>query len=699
MRRNKVDLQNSQQKIDLFVPDTQVSMMVENKMMNLPDNFDIDDAKNMLLDARPQDLFTEPEDFVKELLMMLKRPENFALTCKLLFNLDLHPFQLCIQNELWRRKFPMLIMSRGASKSWSLGLYAILKAVFDQGSKIIITGSGFRQSKIVFDYMEQIWKSSPILQNLTGRSIRQGPKRNPDSCNFYIGDSEVLAIPIGMGDKIRGLRANVILADEFAKIPREIFEVVIKGFAATSANPVERVKDMHRIEVLQSLGMLTEANEELENIGFGNQIIISGTADYAFNHFYDYWKRYKEIIQSQGDIGRLQELFHGDVPDGFDWTQYSVFRIPWTILPKGFLDEAQIAQAKATIHISFYRMEYACVWLADSDGFFKRSTIESCVTNKPIQLPSGPVHFSARIHGDIEKTYVYGIDPASERDNFAIVILEACEDHCRIVYCWTANRQQLRKNKEVRTDRSFYAYCARKIRNLMKTFPTEHIGIDSQGGGIVIGETLHDSNEIESGEYPIWPYIVRQQEDPFWWEQAKKPTDSEAGLHSLHMVQFAKPDFTVEANHGLRKDFETKTILFPYFDPVAIATATAQDKMADRKYDNLEDCMREIEELKDELSTIEHTQSINGRDRWDTPEIIKPGGKKGRLRKDRYSALVIANMIARTMLHEKPMLDYQFAGGFVGQSKKEKRNSGAMYVGPDNFVKGLNNYSYGSVRR
>src|SRR5690606_35313115 len=72
--------------------------------------------------------------------------------------------------------------------------------------------------------------------------------------------------------------------------------------------------------------------------------------------------------------------------------------------------------------------------------------------------------------------------------------------------------------------------------------------------------------------------------------------------------------------------------------------------------DTLEDCIFEIEELKNELTTIVMTSTSTGqgaRNRWDTPEskdmITK---KKGRLRKDRYSALLIANMIARQMAYE-----------------------------------------------
>merc|ERR1711966_387810 len=67
-------------------------------------------------------------------------------------------------------------------------------------------------------------------------------------------------------------------------------------------------------------------------------------------------------------------------------------------------------------------------------------------------------------------------------------------------------------------------------------------------------------------------------------------------------------------------------------------------------YDSLGDCIMDVEELKNELTTIVMTQTSTGpnaRDRWDTPEVKMHGGKRGRLRKDRYSSLVIANMLAR----------------------------------------------------
>ena len=107
--------------------------------------------------------------------------------------------------------------------------------------KIIVVGAAFRQSKVLFEYMDTIWKNAPILRDLCGSN--SGPRRDVDRCVMHIGDSTITCLPLGDGSKIRGQRANDIIADEFASIPREIFENVVAGFAAVSASPIEKVKE------------------------------------------------------------------------------------------------------------------------------------------------------------------------------------------------------------------------------------------------------------------------------------------------------------------------------------------------------------------------------------------------------------------------------------------------------------------------
>ena len=620
------------------------------------------------------------EDFHLKLTWLMMQPEYFYFICKEILNVELLPVQALMLQEMWQRKFPMLIASRGFGKSFILSVYAILRCLLMPGRKIIVVGAAFRQSKILFEYMDTIWKNAPLLRNIVGAN--GGPRRDVDMCRMHIGSSTVTCLPLGDGSKIRGQRANDIIADEFASIPREIFENVVAGFAAVTASPVENVKYIAAKKRAEELGQEIYLDDD-EVLSHGNQIILSGTAFYDFNHFSEYWKKWRSIIQSRGNTKKLEEIFGGEeIPHGFDWTQYSIIRIPFELLPQGFMDDAQVARSRATVHSGIYEMEFGACFSSDSNGFFKRSLIESCVASpeNTITFPSGEVKYHAITKGNSDVKYVYGIDPASEVDNFSIIIIGLWSDHRRIVYCWTTTRtdhkEKIKAGLVKETD--FYSYCARKIRDLMKVFPCAEIAMDAQGGGIAVMEALHDKDKIQEGEVALWPTIDEDKE---------KDTDGEPGLHVLEMIQFAKSDWVVEANHGMRKDFEDKALLFPYFDSATIGLAISDDKIKDRKYDTLEDCVMEIEELKDELSMIIMTQTTTGRDKWDTPEVKIAGGKKDRLRKDRYSALLMANMSARTIQRTPTPPPFEHLGGFATYIKNQ--DDGPDFVGPAWFTENM----------
>ena len=632
-------------------------------------------------------LNSSDEEFHLKLTWLMTRPEYFSFLVKQIFNIQLLPSQSLILLELWNRKFPMLIASRGFGKSFMLSLYCMLRALLLPGRKVVVVGAAFRQSKVLFEYMETIWNNSPILRDICDGN--SGPRRDVDRCVMRINDSRITCLPLGDGQKIRGQRANDIISDEFASIPRDIFETVVAGFAAVSSDPIENVKRLAAEKKAKELGVEIEDEDESTLEDKDNQIILSGTAYYDFNHFAAYWKRWKSIINSKGNPSKLRDVFGGeDAPENFDWTEYSIMRIPYELLPQGFMDASQVARSKATVHAGIYQMEFGAVFTRDSEGFFKRSLIESCVTDEryedktPITEKDGsPICFNAQLHGSKDKRYIFGVDPASEVDNFSIIVLEFNPDHRKIVHCWTTTRSEHREKvkKGYSTETDFYSYCARKIRDLMKLFPCIHIAMDAQGGGIAVMESLHDKDKIKEGETAIWPIID---------EDKPKDTDDERGLHILEMCQFAKYDWLAEANHGLRKDLEDKALLFPMFDPVSLGLANVDDGMRGRMYDTLEECVMDIEELKDELSMIQMTQTPSGRDRWDTPEVIVAAGKKSKMRKDRYSALIMANMSARVLARLPIPEEYKFFGGFASslpKDSKQKENKN-LYSGPAWFT-------------
>ena len=101
-----------------------------------------------------------------------------------------------------------------------------------------------------------------------------------------------------------------------------------------------------------------------------NKCIISGTAEYYFNHFYTEWVKQKSIIESRGDINKIREIFGGEIPNAFDWRDYCIVRIPYSLLPKGFMDDKVIARAKAQMTKALYLKEYEAVFVEDSDGLW-----------------------------------------------------------------------------------------------------------------------------------------------------------------------------------------------------------------------------------------------------------------------------------------------------------------------------------------
>src|SRR5210317_963791 len=212
------------------------------------------------------------DDFHLKLAYLMTRPEYLSFTASHILGINLLPSQALILHEIWNRKFPMLIASRGFGKSFMLSLYAVLRALILPRRKIVVVGAAFRQSKVIFEYMETMWRNSSMLRDIC--EADSGPRRDTDRCVLRLNDSTITCLPLGDGQKIRGQRANDILADEFASIPREIFENVVAGFAAVSSDPVANVKRIASEKKAQELGITLEEGGKQKEDKKDNQIIL-----------------------------------------------------------------------------------------------------------------------------------------------------------------------------------------------------------------------------------------------------------------------------------------------------------------------------------------------------------------------------------------------------------------------------------------
>jgi len=222
--------------------------------------------------------------------------------------LRLLPFQSVMLWMLWNKKFPMILAARGGSKTFMLALYALVRAILCPGSEIIIVGSGLRQSMKVFGYIVKLYNQSPLIQEAIKKFDRSvgvqhsGPRIVMTGPYMKVGLSTITALPIGDGEKIRGQRATQILVDEFASINEAIFETVIRPFAAVHVNPEERVYVEGFCNRLRQLGANDEMIDQILSLqGYGNQIVLTGTASYEFNHFFKHYQSYRMIVASKGD--------------------------------------------------------------------------------------------------------------------------------------------------------------------------------------------------------------------------------------------------------------------------------------------------------------------------------------------------------------------------------------------------------------
>lgn len=475
----------------------------------------------------------------------------------------------------------------------------------------------------------------------------------------------------------------------------DIFETVISGFGAVSSAPEKNVKRIAAEKLAKKMNLrLSDFENFIEpSSALDNQIVISGTAYYDFNHFSKYHDKWKAIIKTRGDRKKLKDLFGGDeLSDSFKSEDYSIIRLPYELIPEGFMDDAQISRSKATMHSGNFEMEFGGIFSKDSLGFFKRTLVESCTIDEDRKITidnkdyyNDKTFFEPKMYGDKNKTYVMGVDPAIAADNFAIVMLEVDPPFRKIVYCWVTNKKDHMEKIRLGLvqEHNYYAYAARKIRELCKQFNCVRIAIDSEGGGRAILESLRDEDKLRPGDLPIYHII-----DP---DKPNFEEDGMAGLHIIDEISFSNGTWVSDANHGMKKDMEDNVLLFPFIDSISFAEASYEDEEASRLYDTEQQNIRDIEEIKNELITIVVTETKTGRESFDTPEIKTGTGRKGRMKKDRYSALLMANMTGREMMNTNNVEVVMSPGGFASSVTSKDKGNGVLFTGPSFIADKLSN--------
>jgi len=515
-----------------------------------------------------QSLLDDP-DFInrsEELLEFYRQyPEIAAFD---LLRVELSPIQKVVLRSMWFRDYVIAIMCRGSGKTFLNAVFACLKAMLYPGHRVGLLAPTFRQSKFVFDECSRIYQRSPIMRDACERK----PTNQSDNCYIKFkatgtkNPSMIQAIPLGDGTKIRGSRFYTILCDEFPHIPEEIFNMVIRPMAATVAEPMENVRKLARQKEMLSKGLITQ--EEIDKDTVTNQIIITSSGYFTFNHMYKLYCAYKDEMEKGND-------------------KYAVYRVPYNLLPDGFLDQKSIEAAQREMSSLEFRMEYEAAFIPDTDAFYKASLLEACSNTG----------FSTRVAGEYEKSYCLGIDPARSEDSFAICVAELGVPS-KIVHAVEIQKMPFPQMSEL-------------IEDLCDAFNVQSIYMDAGGGGLAIKDILAENNRAHRAGAILDPNDEVHQ--------------AKSGRHILTMCNFGT-DFISESNFAALRLLEHRDLLFPSI-PRNEDPTPAQEQG-----------WQTIQIMKQQMQMIELSETPTGKQHFDVPK----GEGHGKQKKDLYTAFMLA---------------------------------------------------------
>ncbi len=509
----------------------------------------------------------------KEIELIKFYRQHPVLAAEDLLRVKLAVPQRAVLEDMWFKNYVIFCAGRGCGKSYLDAVFACLWALLNPGQRVGLLAPSFRQAKLMFAEVDKIWNNAPLLQEATTSK----PVRASDRCylNFkkagYANASAIEAIPLGDGGKIRGARYYCIIADEFAQIPSDIFNSVIRPMGATVADPMENVERIERIERLIKTG---KAKREDFEEKAGNKIVMSSSAYFTFNHMHETLRNYEAAVAG------------GD-------NKYAVHTVSYRDMPKGFLDEDNIRNARANMSRLQFNMEYEALWEADSAGVFKASLIEQCR-----KLGTHTV----ALRGESGKQYILGVDPARAADGFALCMLEMGSPH-KVVGAWEFYNQNF-------PDMADFIIKLCDLFNVVAV----HMDAGAGGGGLAVKDLLAEEKRYTSR-------CLLDTED--------ETTMGLNGRRILHLFH-PSPTSNAEAVYASLALMEKGLMAMPK------APQTVLTDFQD--LDVKEEVFETVQKMLRQLMLIEISQSKNGVAHFDVPA----GGGHGTQKKDLYSSYILA---------------------------------------------------------
>jgi hypothetical protein len=564
---------------------------------------------------------------------------NLGFTTELILGLTLESYQELTLHSFFQRNYCMLVWGRGCAKSFCAAMYCILKCIFEPGTKILIASINFRTSRRVFNEIEK-FLTSPAAA-LARQCFGLKSKRN-DQYEWEINGGSITAIPL-TGEKIRGIRANVLILDEFLLLPAEIIDNVLIPFLSSPRDVGERIRIRRLEEELIKKGLLHPDNRQIfENT---SQMLALSSASYTFEHLFSVHQTWSNLIENP----EQQETKEGELPG-----TYFISQLSYEALPQHMVDQAaiQVAKSGGSSHHSFLR-EYCARFVDGGDSYFSPQKMHLCT------IPDGE-RPTTKVIGDVDKKYILSVDPnfsaSKSADYFAMSVIEIDEDKKQgiLVHGYQAAGSSLQ-------DHIKYFYY------LYKSFNISLIVIDHAGADTFI-DSVNNSEYFKNMNRKIgFIDFDSDKENEDYSKMVKEcARQYNKDYGTICIKQYFTSAFLSRANSYLQTCIDHKKIwfasrasnhpdilenIFSMNLPMNDIYPRGIGDKADNEYETKKLTVREfieeqdfiLKDTKDQCANVEVTTTSRGTQSFDLPSHLRKSTSVNRARKDNYTTLMLGN--------------------------------------------------------
>lgn len=141
-------------------------------------------------------------------------------------NIELHLYQILLMCLMGMFPLVVIVACRAAAKSFIIAVFACCRCILYPNSKIVIASATKKQASLIVS--EKIKKELMVFSPNLRREIKEIRTGQNETEVIFHNGSSIIVVPAN--DNARGVRATMLIYEEFRMIKKEIIDTVLSPF-------------------------------------------------------------------------------------------------------------------------------------------------------------------------------------------------------------------------------------------------------------------------------------------------------------------------------------------------------------------------------------------------------------------------------------------------------------------------------------